>query len=136
MNVRCNSYARTSQNRSTNKHPEILIMSNIHMSAKRSGHEIQQPKARLVCCLRQQQLRARNFYELIINKGEARVNYRLIEIEKESNSLIVLVKTNLCSLFLQNYFKKRGISIVFFENLGLVTLLAATRYLFITGDYR
>ena len=38
--------------------------------------------------------------------------------------------TNLSSLFLQNYFKKRGISIVFFcEKLGLVALLAATRYL-------
>ena len=41
----------------------------------------------------------------------------------------MFIKTNLCSLFLQNYFKKRGISIVFCEKLGLVALLAATRYL-------
>ena len=47
-----------------------------------------------------------------------------------ASNLIVLVKTNLCSLFLQNYFEKRVISIVFFcEKLGLVALLAATRYL-------
>ena len=28
-------------------------------------------------------LRALNFYEVIVNKGEARVNYRFIEIESE-----------------------------------------------------
>ena len=31
-----------------------------------------------------------------------------------ASNLIVLVKTNLCSLFRQNYFEKQGISIVFF----------------------
>ena len=28
-------------------------------------------------------LRARNFYEVIVNEGEAQVNYRFIEIESE-----------------------------------------------------
>ena len=28
-------------------------------------------------------LRARNFYEVIVNKGEVQVNYRFIEIESE-----------------------------------------------------
>ena len=28
-------------------------------------------------------LRARNFYEVVVNEGEARVNYRFIEIESE-----------------------------------------------------
>ena len=31
------------------------------------------------------------------------------------SSPILLVKTNFCFLFLQNYFEKRGISIVFFR---------------------
>ena len=43
------------------------------------------------------------------------------------SNLIVLVKTNLCSLFLQNYFEKQGITIV---QLCLVVLLTATQYLF------
>ena len=69
---------------------------------------------------------------MIVNEGEARDNYRFIEIE--TCNLVVLVKQAsnlvvLCSLFLQNYFKKRGISIVFCEKLGLVALLAATRYM-------
>ena len=34
-------------------------------------------------------LRTRNFYVMIVKKGEARVNYRFIEIE--TNNLIVLV---------------------------------------------
>ena len=54
-------------------------------------------------------LRARNVYETIVNEGEARANYRVIEIDLRASNLIVLVKTKLCSLFLQNYFKKRGI---------------------------
>ena len=28
-------------------------------------------------------LRAQNFYEVIVNEGEARVNYRFMEIESE-----------------------------------------------------
>ena len=49
--------------------------------------------------------------QVLINNYRLRVRnfYEVIEIEGE----IVLVKTNLCSLFLQNDFEKRGITIVF-----------------------
>ena len=43
-----------------------------------------------------------------------------------ANNVIVLVKTNLCSPFLQNYFKKRGISVC--EEVCLVAILTPTRY--------
>ena len=41
-----------------------------------------------------------------------------------ASNLIVLVKTNLCSLFLQNYLKKKR-TLFSCEKLGLVALLAA-----------
>ena len=61
-------------------------------------------------------LRARNFYRFI---------------ELRASNLIVLVKTNLCLLFLQNYFKKRGISIVFLRK---TRHCRVTRYL-LTNRY-
>ena len=39
--------------------------------------------------------RARNFYEVVVNKGKARVNFASLKLR--ASSLIVLVKTNLCS---------------------------------------
>ena len=37
-------------------------------------------------------LRARDFYEVIVDEGEARINYPLVEIESEhENSLILLL---------------------------------------------
>ena len=52
-------------------------------------------------------LRARN-YEVMANGGFASYKLRAI-------NLIVLVKTNLCSLFLRNYFKKTRNKHCFFE---------------------
>ena len=39
-------------------------------------------------------LRARDFYEVIVDESEARINYLLIEIETASN-LIVLVESEI-----------------------------------------
>ena len=75
-------------------------------------------------------LRARNFYEVIVNKAEVQVNVTITSEKFRANNLIVLVKINLYSLFLQNYLEKRGIKHYFVsEKIGLVALLTATRYL-------
>ena len=61
----------------------------------------------------------------MLNEGEAGVNYRFIEIEKESNSLIVLVKTNLHAFVISSklFHKMRNKHYFFLQKIGLVALL-------------
>ena len=57
-------------------------------------------------------LRAGNFYEVIVNEGEARVNYRFIEVESKYSNCFS--KNKLVFVISSKYFEKRGISIVSF----------------------
>ena len=61
---------------------KIEITSTLYNSAKRTGYHRNTVKISMLpsAAIR---LRARDFYEVIVDEGEARINYHFIEIESE-----------------------------------------------------
>ena len=96
------------------------------MTKASSNHFISSQKHLHVCLnilLRELEISMRQ--KLTREKPELTYRFKVIE----SDNVIVLVKTNLCSLFLQNYLKNRGIGIC--EKVGLVAILATTQYILV-----
>ena len=60
-------------------------------------------------------LRARDFYEVIVDESEARINYHLIEIESEYNP-IVSVESEIKHKILHENIEKRELEAIFLKN--------------------
>ena len=59
-------------------------------SSESFGHALRENLSKRICAKiqpgrisRHKKLRARNFYEVIVNEGEAQINYRFTEIDSE-----------------------------------------------------
>ena len=86
-------------------HVEINFWLIVILSQRRLRASSSQPN---ICLFEYFVERARNSHEVIVNEGEARVNDPAVQ-KLRTNNLIALLRTNLYSLFLQNYLQKRRI---------------------------